>query len=451
MTGSRHCKGVALLLGITALILLAGCLSPLPGADTPEATPTPTLEETPDAVPTEHQRSETPEPDTESGTTATTSSAATNGSTEQNNATLVIGGTRIYNETEALLGVDEKRPTIEITTLELRPPQETAFDRFFNLEDRREIIDVPLAHVTRSDEILLSTAFTAENLTSHQREKQTQVLVHEFVHHIQFENNWTDTLWNDTSSEANRTSTEHEYLTNALIEGGAAFATTEYARDAGFNETQRELYERLYDNGAHKLGVYYYGAKYFDAVLDDPANIETVYDDPPTTTTELMHPERDEFTPTPVNFTATTGPNWTPHPDRTTQTGELYIHATLTDNIDIDTAENATAGYANDRLFFFTTQSKEAFAWSMHWESEADAEEFAAVFNKSLEDRDDDAADDLSLRFAGNQTTVILAGGDAFTEAVEVVGEDTDVQIRVGKSRESINALTHRTAESASI
>ncbi|MFC7194987.1 hypothetical protein ACFQL4_10520 [Halosimplex aquaticum] len=112
------------------------------------------------------------------------------------------------------------------------------------------------------------------------------VLVHEFVHVLQYNDSDYDELSNQTDYT----------LGHALGEGAAVYAAQTYGERYGASydgktpvELRRCLYERVGDADREWIGQYYFGARYYQQRVDSPADFSTVYRSPPRTTEQLIH------------------------------------------------------------------------------------------------------------------------------------------------------------------
>lgn len=342
----------------------------------------------------------------------------------------------VYNLTSALLGSDAPAPTIDTEELTTRfsPPDEPFFELLGLTNDSEGAGGTTAAAVARGDDtVVLSKTLAAED-RPYSDDRLELVLAHEFAHTIQFEEGWFRPAL-EAGETADPSSTEYRLLTRALIEGGAVFAAEEYARATEMDVSQIGRFDRRYREAPPDrrfvYAPYHHGGRYFDTVLDAADNLERVYrSDPPTTTAEVLFPASAVSEPGDVEFTAGTArEGWQRRATLDDQAGAMLIHVAISSYTNAERADEAASGWVNDHLFAFDDGASASYAWATHWESAADAEEFAAAFEATLAARTDEQADRVDVRFAGDRTVVVLAGDREFRESVVLDGADETLDV----------------------
>jgi hypothetical protein len=476
MSTRRWYGGMTLLVGLTVLVFLAGCSAPIGNDSGVSSTPemdgqsdsgveeTKTEERaqndvdetTQDAEGTtqndaegsstseQTQDDEEPEESEDEGgedsDTETTDGHQDGSSGPIDDSELPVDANRIYNQTAELLDSAAEPPTLNIKDIDMTVGMtENPFFEYLGLINNTESSDEGVGaagYATGADTIVINDEYTSENLSSNLEQYLETTLAHEFVHTIQFEEGWLRPNWEEPPSVSRR-SLEYTLLARSLIEGGAVDVTDEYAKATGKRIRQSQQMQRAYREATpdEKLSYapYNLGGQYFDAVLDNASDLGSVYEEnPPRSTTEILHPDRDDFELTPVEFTADAQADaWTRRTQLTDTTGEMFLHIMLSAHTDVETAEKAAAGWANDRLFGFGYEDDLSYAWALHWESAEDAAQFAAAFNETIDARDDAQASQLDVRFAGERSVVIVAGNQSFRDAVVVEGTNAELEIIV--------------------
>lgn len=460
MRSHRGNVRLKLVVGLAVLLFLAGCSMSAPFADDSEAplTPTPDTDadtaagtagnDTSDQSVADGEDSDGTADDDGPGPASDSIDSAEPG--PLNNSALPVDVARVYNQTRELLNSDAEPPSVEVNDLGWPYDRRTdPFFEFLGLTNDTEGGDgstVSAAGLAPGpDSVEIDDQYATENLTTRQRQSLELVLAHEFTHTIQFEERWwsyqfgSPASW-DGEPAADSGTIEYTLLVRSLVEGGAGFAADGYATEVGYNVSELRSYEQSYRRAVpaeqYTSAPYYHGSQYFDAVLDSPEELGTVYENAPTTTAELLHPNRTDFEPTPVAFNAEGNAPWYPRTELHDRGGELFVHVVLSAYTDVETADEAAAGWVNDRVFAFGYSDNLSYAWPIHWESAEDANEFAAAFNGTLDARDDEAASQVGLRLVGNRTVVVTAGSRDFREAISIQRKNATIDIVVGAAEQ---------------
>lgn len=351
-----------------------------------------------------------------------------------NNTGLPVDENRIYNQTQELLDSDAPAPTVEVSELDVGVGDRA--DSFFDCLGLTNQTDGSAggeaAAIARgANTVVVNEELAADGARTEDYTLEL-VLAHEFAHTIQFEEGYHVVDWGETPVDWAKTDTA--LLHQALIEGGAVFAAERYAEATGMNASQAGRFERQYQqrpaDQTFAYAPYYHGSQYFEAVLDSGDELGTVYtENPPRTTAGLLEPERADEEPAPVEFDAEANREGWEYRGPADRYGAMLIHVALSAHIDLGTADEAAAGWANDRLLPFENGEAQSFAWVTHWNSAEDADQFAQAFEETLSARDDGQTESVDLRRAGDQSVVVLAGEESFRESVVIDGTDANLDV----------------------
>ncbi len=259
-----------------------------------------------------------------------------------------------------------------------------------------------------------------------------QVLAHEYAHAVQYDESMFGAWLIEPVG-----STDRQMTKTALIEGGATYVGDEYTErhlsDVPLqSEQMRRSYERSASGDRFFVAPYYFGAEYVDQRLDSPANLQSVYADPPATTAELLHGEAAGEQLAMSISVDTEDSAWTA--TSRDRKGELFTRIALRANLDNDTAAAAAAGWGNDSAIAFDSDGggdPEAFVWAFRWQTAEEADEFVAAFEDGLDRRTDDWADRTNVERVGDRTVAIEMGPDEFREGTAISGSDGDVTVDV--------------------
>lgn len=249
-----------------------------------------------------------------------------------------------------------------------------------------------------------------------------QVLAHEFVHVAQVREDMVPWFEGEAGAAG---SLDEQFARRALVEGGAVYVTDAYTREhqpaLGSQSAQMAAaYANASAGGRFLYGQYYFGARYANATLDDPAELPDLYEDPPETAENVLHPGTDDD-PVALNVTVESDA-FDRERSQTRRAGELLARVVLRQTATRSTAREAAAGWGNDRVVAFDTANGSAVAWVTRWDTPADADEFA------------DAARSLDALQTGNEyrtervsedTVVVFAGSETFVETAEATGNVT--------------------------
>lgn len=273
--------------------------------------------------------------------------------------------------------------------------------------------------------------------TNATRDEEEMLVAHELTHYIQFQNDRQSQL----AERIDPQTVDGGYVVRSLTEGAAVFATDEYLREFGENETLNSPYYdeeqaivppghlRRWANSRYQIGADYVAER-----LDSVSGIESVYENPPTRSRELLDPdapprpdlsvstrlERDEIS--------------------TNRLGAAFVRYALESHIDPDRAQSVATGLGTDSLHQFRSDIDTFgnYAWATRWNSAADADEFAAAFGEYFDARGNATADGWSLgelnvtvelRRPTPDTAVALFGSEPFLGETAVNGSGGDIAL----------------------
>lgn len=349
--------------------------------------------------------------------------------TEEADDLLPIDVYRTYDRTATLLESDEEMPDVEVWDMD-----ELLSDTYESRQDAfQERLNMTETNV--DTENARGLAYAEDRVVVDPNDAGVadveQTLVHEYVHSIQYAEGWVpDTRGIDLETQ---TSTDFTQVHLALMEGGAVWVTDTYSETHQEDDVRLQSerlaheYETAPDGDRFFRAPYHYGTSYVDERVDDPAEIQEVYANPPTTTEQLLHdldPGEEEPTGLEVE---TNAEDWTV--DERDRRGELFVRVVLETELPHDEAAEAAAGWGDDELVALSGDDERGYVWVLHWDSADDADGFESAFETVLDERTDEDADRTTVDRLDDRTVIVTVGSDAFREAVEVSGSDTDVEI----------------------
>jgi len=439
---------------VVALVLLAGCpvsigTSPRT-SDDPASPVTAPSSQPADTAARSEQRSSNPRSPCETvgapetNPTASASSTATSADSTpipvpedgpsgytipvRGNGSLPFDANKTYARTLALLDVDTEPPAqlyLQETETPWRPSIQDPFARA--LVDARE---------TNSRNIETRTGITLSNVENQTPLQLRYTLVHEYVHHLQFQRVDDSTAFR--AMESGRDGV-HGDAAFAIVEGSASYVALEYMRTYT-DHTKAEIvhevdeYRNASPAGKYVWGPYHFGRQYADARVDSPAEHWKLYENPPRTTEELIHalePGSEPVTPLSVSLHAS---DWSLS-DRTSR-GELFVRTTLSAELSEQRAAQYAAGWGNDEVLHVDTGNETGYAWALRWDTTNAADDFVRGFCATMDRRSDRSGgfwspeeDAVDIRRVAPETTVVLAGPETFVRAVTVDGENGTVRV----------------------
>lgn len=425
---------------VGVLLVTAGCAELSPGSPEPSTTGVdPTGDGTTDGPATTETGEATPSESSEPNTTGTGAAGVDgtatpsdrSGTVSVKNGELPLNATLVFRRVERLLGVDADTPE----EVRLRTPATIRFTPSEQPFERRMGLEAPGDESFRGD--VGGRAFddavvlTLWNTTVEEapRGELELVLVHEFVHVVQLQR------------EARR---DREFgaglprqVQRSLVEGGAVYVTDVYAREYGvtYGDGRTPIDHRAKDyrerppTSVAGTGPYYFGGRYFDRRLDDPADLWAAYEDPPETMAEVIHgPGIDPTAPLSVDVDA---------PDREYERrgtlGEGVLRAMFRSELDGDVAATAAAGWSNDTLVRFEGDRLD-FAWVLRWTDADEADAFENAMAELADRRSEDVYGGFETVRVAPETVVVLTGTDPFLGNATASGTNGTVTVTVDGS-----------------
>lgn len=268
------------------------------------------------------------------------------------------------------------------------------------------------------------------------RTEQVTVLVHEYVHVLQFR---ADMLpWSPASLQGN-VPTDLAQTRLALTEGAAVWVTDRYIErympaNVSLQSTRMEQsYEAATVGGRYFIARYHVGAQGVDRRIDEPTELRDLYaQNVPNTTEQLIHGYGPAEEP-PRRFAVETsdGTDWTvTEPDDEDVMGELFVRVALSRNLTLERAAAAADGWGYDRLIEYERNDTSAFAWVTRWDDPANASEFADAFEMYRSQRDTPANLTFRVERLGPEHVVVYSGPPRFVDRAET--SRTVEGVRVG-------------------
>lgn len=282
---------------------------------------------------------------------------------------------------------------------------------------------------------------------------------HEYNHALQDQN--YDLRGMGFSDEGWEADSENAAAVQALLEGDSTLLDEQY--QATLTAAERREYDRVLDSFDVSIYLelpdfllqdfffpYQQGHDFVERYYDQGgwARVDEVWRDPPTSTEQILHPEkydqREDPLPVPrPALTATLGAGWRLLEQN--NMGEWYTYLILAYGEDSDArlstgrAERAAAGWGGDSYtaFYNDAQDQTVLALHTHWDSIDEADEFAAAFADYADERFNRRVDfpggqcwegaELHCFFSAGAHTLWLAAPDQATiEALRGAYPDLD-------------------------
>jgi|AntRauMinimDraft_4_1070384.scaffolds.fasta_scaffold00050_12 hypothetical protein len=385
-------------LALCALLVLAGCTAP--AGETPAASA----------------------PTTDSATTsATTTTTLDDGSAPEHvvvDGALSVDANRTFDRVAALLDADYAPTRVVVEDLSGR--QTTAFSEvpFFAAfgVSSPPAASTGAAGLTTLDATVYLSPATADSA------RVEQVLAHEFVHVAQVREDVVP--WFEGRAGA-AGSLDEQFARRALVEGGAVYVTDAYTREhqPGLGSQSAQMaaaYANASAGGRFVYGQYHFGARYANATLESPTDLPALYENPPETSENVLHPGKSDE---PVALdVAVESESFDRERSQARRAGEFLARVVLRQTANRSTARAAAAGWGNDRVVAFDTANGSAVAWVTRWDTPGDADEFAAAA-RSLADLQ--TGNEYRTERVSEDTVVVFAGSENFVESAEATGNVT--------------------------
>jgi hypothetical protein len=263
---------------------------------------------------------------------------------------------------------------------------------------------------------------------------QRLIFAHEYTHALQDQHFDLESFDRETLYEENP---DAAIALDALIEGDAQLLTESYLRDYFSGDDLQSLFTELdafqspvYD-GAPPLVQrdlnfpYVEGSRFVQALYEEGGwrLVDEAYADPPTSTEQILHPERylNRDEPQPVALQPTLnvlGVGWRLVYEGTF--GEFYVLAYLEQQVDPTVAATAGEGWGGDRYAVYQHEGSGQVVMELRlaWDSPLEAGEFAAAYREygaGRAGRDPTTSrEDLTCWTAQDYLCVVLSGAETW-------------------------------------
>jgi hypothetical protein len=377
-------------------------------------------------------------PDTETGTPTATPTPETD--VQVIGSDLPVDATTVFRRVLTLTGERFEAPILYVDTPEqMASPASSVLDT----GDSRFRAALGVAPPSRNGSSVAAVAGYApvDGNSIHINEAildsptDTEVTVaHEFVHVVQFRNDWQRSVWDVDPEVRGGTNYDDRFTYYLVLEGAATFVEQHYVAEF-LPDLDRRMAPTLaaYENAsAHErlnLARYVLGAEYVAERVDSPRDLERVHRHPPDSTEQVLHNSTDPVET--VTVTTTGMHNWTEqHRDRQ---GELFLRIALRTELNRSAAVDAAHGWGEDRRITFRKDNHTATAWVLHWDDTANATEFEAAFDRFLDAKatrndsvwqQDDGNATYRVVEANDETTVVFLGNETFVRSATVNATD---------------------------
>lgn len=414
---------------VVAAVVLAGCGGALfsegeqsptsPG--TPTATPSATATDSPTPIPTATD-SPTPSP-----TETATATATPTPSVSVSGGTLPVDEQTVWVRTRKLTGAEVRTADVQVADLSSRKSGRLSSSPI------QGMLGVGNSSLNESRPTGLTTydgtiRFDPTGPSAFVERR----LAHEFVHVVQFR----DGLVRPPTRYDEPTTTDWVLTWRALVEGGAVYVTDAYVdRHMPGARSQSAVLAETYRDpktaGTRvSLAPYVFGVQYVEQRASSPADLGDLYEDPPNTTEQILHPGTKTGEPTrSLSTTLETPDGWTTGMED--RAGELYLRTVLRSELSREWAAAATSGWGNDdwRVAYTNDRESWALAWVIRWDSPGEADEFEPAARDYVDARRSESDASFRVERVGDETVVLLVGDSGFVEKASVSGTSGNVTV----------------------
>ena len=208
---------------------------------------------------------------------------------------------------------------------------------------------------------------------------QRTLATHEFVHYVQLQNGRFTQV--NTATDA---TTDGTYARRATLEGAAVYTTdTIHAEDDRSGPPNSALYEGVAaatagSTTAYGNSWYRFGARYAAQRVDSPADLSALYENPPTTSEQVLHGLRPSAEPpAALSITDQTGSEYVLADAG--RKGEAFTRFVMENGVSEQRAAAAAAGWGNDTLRTVRPSDggNTSYVWVHRWDDAENATEFA--------------------------------------------------------------------------
>lgn len=311
------------------------------------------------------------------------------------------------------------------------------------------LLSAQVAGFYDSDTRVMNVIPTSGTLTDSLALTEQIIYVHEFTHALQDQFFGLDAL---LESEEIADHPDRSLATLSLVEGDASAVMNVYTQEI-VSRNPLAAFQLLGEGlragnltlpagtpailGRELLFPYEGGMTFVTALFqvnDSWDTVNAAFDNPPTTTEQVLHPEKYIAGEAGVDVTladasGALGEGWVQEWD--TVLGEWYLREHLMTQLPRNEANAAAAGWGGDRFQIYARADGEALAWvaRLVWDTPADKAEFEASYNALGEARYEAAADagcwsnaDSALCVQAVGDAVVIAQGPTLAEAQALLG-----------------------------
>jgi hypothetical protein len=254
-------------------------------------------------------------------------------------------------------------------------------------------------------------------------------------------------------------STDASMVRQALVEGGAVYVTDVYSERfqspaVHQSDVVTSEYESGPDGNRYLWAPYHFGYRYVAATVDSPNELETVYENYPETTEQLIHNVTPAEEPA-ADLELTTGDTGDWFRTDSDTKGELVTRIVLRSHLSRAQAAAAASGWGNDRLYVYEHSSggTEGIAWALRWDDASEADEAQAAFEAYAQQRSERSGTTVQVERVTTETLVVFAGDEQFVDNAYAAGTDDEVSVSIGERsaavRTALSPTDAATAETA--
>lgn len=210
------------------------------------------------------------------------------------------------------------------------------------------------------------------------------------------------------------------------MEGSATYVEKRYQRQYVPNTTEpiAASYRNSMSSMKSGYATYFFGARYVNAIVDAPADVNAVYENPPQTTEELIHRLPPGSEP-PAALTVTVEADEA-NTERW-QMGELFVRTTFGTGLNESEAAKLADGWGNDQKIRFGPDNDPNFAWVLRWDDPANATEFENGVDAYLDATDVPEA--IRVERVAPEMVVVFAGNESFVTEATASGDNSTVTV----------------------
>jgi len=234
------------------------------------------------------------------------------------------------------------------------------------------------------------------------RVESGSILAHELMHILQGE----------YFSPPRPSSTDERNALSALVEGEAGLIGSQYLLEHGVRPRGSSPESILEPLEALWLFPYIYGEPFVKFVYERGgwSMVNVLYDDPPRSTAQILHPEKhlEGWRPIMVDPPPHPGGEW--RLILQDVMGEFFIRQVLRAHLDGLSANRSAEGWRGDVLQLYERGDRYMLRWKILWEDEKEAAEFLEAFTRLLENIGAEKIDERAWA-AGNRLVELQAEG----------------------------------------